>query len=61
MEITTMMTQTIAYKPFGIGEWTHARVSKDVAQALVKEYSSYGWPTMLDNEVIETATEKKAA
>ncbi len=56
-----MMTQTIAYKPFGIGEWTHARVSKDVAQALVKEYSSYGWPTMLDNEVIETATEKKAA
>lgn len=46
-----MMTQTIAYQPFGIGPWTHATVSKDVAQALVLEYASYGWPTKLDGEV----------
>ncbi|WP_394246474.1 hypothetical protein [Vibrio profundi] len=43
-----MMTQQIAYKPFGIGSWTHATVSKDVAHALAKEYERYGWPVMID-------------
>ncbi|MGF1754631.1 hypothetical protein L4C33_13650 [Vibrio makurazakiensis] len=43
-----MMTQQLAYKPFGIGSWNHTTVSKDVAEALAKEYLSYGWPVKID-------------
>ncbi|WP_167494639.1 MULTISPECIES: hypothetical protein [Vibrio] len=48
-----MMTQQLAYKPFGIGSWTHAIVSKDVALALAKEYASYGWPVTIDGHQLE--------
>ncbi|MDN3616243.1 MAG: hypothetical protein ACPG5L_03200 [Vibrio gallaecicus] len=45
-----MMTQVLAYKPYGIGSWTHTTVSKDVARVLALEYASYGWPVMIDGE-----------
>lgn len=54
-----MMTQVLAYKPYGIGSWTHTTVSKDVARVLAMEYASYGWPVMIDG--LETQQLSNAA
>ncbi|MFA0074525.1 hypothetical protein AB4396_12530 [Vibrio cyclitrophicus] len=56
-----MKTQELAYKPYGIGPWTHVTVSKDVAQALANEYSNYGWEVKVDGCAIETKLTLKAA
>ncbi|MEZ9698172.1 hypothetical protein AB4455_01280 [Vibrio sp. 10N.261.46.E12] len=56
-----MKTQELAYKPYGIGSWTHVTVSKDVAQALANEYSNYGWDVKIDGDAIETEPALKAA
>ena len=56
-----MKTQEIAYKPYGVGLWTRATVSKDVAQALANEYSSYGWEVKLDGFLVEPEGIKQAA
>ena len=56
-----MKTQELAYKPYGIGSWTHVTVSKDVAQALANEYSNYGWEVKIDGNAIETELALKAA
>lgn len=56
-----MKTQELAYKPYGIGSWTHVTVSKDVAQALASEYSNYGWEVKVDGNAIETELALKAA
>ncbi len=38
-----MLTLQLAYKPFGVGEWTYTTVSHEVAKSLASEYASYGW------------------
>ncbi|HIF6197291.1 hypothetical protein CGG91_15970 [Vibrio parahaemolyticus] len=43
-----MLTLQLAYKPFGVGEWTYTTVSHEVAKFLAREYASYGWPVMID-------------
>ncbi|HAV6898275.1 TPA: hypothetical protein RQJ43_001140 [Vibrio vulnificus] len=48
-----MQTVMIKYQPFGIGEWTTLYVSTDVANALEKEYMSYGWPVEVNSECTE--------
>ncbi|WP_299689855.1 hypothetical protein [uncultured Vibrio sp.] len=55
-----MKTQKLAYKPYGIS-WTYVTVSKDVAQALAAEYSSYGWEVTIDGNAIESEHPLKAA
>lgn len=55
-----MMTQQLAYKPYGIGAWTHTTVSKDVAETLAKEYVSYGWPVKIDGTQYDEQTKKVA-
>ncbi|EGA70526.1 hypothetical protein VISI1226_00635 [Vibrio sinaloensis DSM 21326] len=37
----------LSYQIMGIGKWTEVYVSKDVANALVREYRSYNWPVRL--------------
>ncbi|BAC97665.1 hypothetical protein [Vibrio vulnificus YJ016] len=49
----SMQTVMIKYQPFGIGEWTTLYVSTDVANALEKEYMSYGWPVEVNSECTE--------
>ena len=56
-----MKTQELAYKPYGIGSWTHVTVSKDVAEALASEYSNYGWEVKIDGNAIDTKLALKAA
>ncbi|WP_172837689.1 hypothetical protein [Vibrio splendidus] len=56
-----MKTQELAYKPYGIGSWTHVTVSKDVAEALASEYSNYGWEVKIDGDAIDTKLALKAA
>ncbi len=56
-----MKTQELAYKPYGIGSWTHVTVSKDVAQALASEYSNDGWEVKIDGNVVEAEPSLKAA
>ena len=56
-----MKTQELAYKPYGIGSWTHVTVSKDVAQALASEYSNYGWDVKIDGNSIEAELALQAA
>ena len=56
-----MKTQELAYKPYGIGSWTHVTVSKDVAQALPSDYSNYGWEDKVDGNVAEAEPARKAA
>ncbi|MEZ8106428.1 MULTISPECIES: hypothetical protein [Vibrio] len=53
----SMVTYIISYKPFGIGNWTKATVSKDIAETLYKEYTEYGWPVSI--EQVEVATDSK--
>lgn len=56
-----MKTLELAYQPFGLGLWNRVTVSKDVAQALAKEYMSYGWLVELDGEALNPQQELKAA
>ena len=53
-----MKTQELAYKPYGIGSWTHVTVTKDVAEALKSEYSNYGWEMKIDGDPIDTKKTK---
>lgn len=53
-----MLSYVISYQPYGVGKWTTATVSKDIAQALLKEYTSYGWPVSVERAV---CTEAKVA
>ncbi|WP_219600869.1 hypothetical protein, partial [Vibrio parahaemolyticus] len=48
IEEKAMLTLQLAYKPFGVGEWTYTTVSHEVAKFLAREYASYGWPVMID-------------
>ncbi|WP_165387944.1 hypothetical protein [Vibrio vulnificus] len=48
-----MQTVMIKYQPFGIGEWTTLYVSTDLANALEREYMSYGWPVEVNRECTE--------
>ncbi|BBL91390.1 hypothetical protein DA096_00895 [Vibrio rotiferianus] len=52
-----MLTLQLAYKPFGLGEWTYTTVSHEVAKSLAAEYASYGWPVMIDG--LPFATQKE--
>ncbi len=45
-----MMKATLAYIPMGIGSWTSVTVSREIAFALAKEYTEYGWPVTVDGE-----------
>jgi hypothetical protein len=58
-EEKAMLTLQLAYKPFGVGEWTYTTVSHEVAKSLASEYASYGWPVMIDG--LPFATEKELA
>ncbi|MGR5243628.1 MULTISPECIES: hypothetical protein [Vibrio] len=55
-----MLTLQLAYKPFGVGEWTYTTVSHEVAKFLASEYASYGWPVMVDGLPV-SAEEEQAA
>ncbi|MGR5544817.1 hypothetical protein ACP3VZ_06900 [Vibrio sp. PNB22_2_2] len=55
-----MLTLQLAYKPFGVGEWTYTTVSHEVAKFLASEYASYGWPVMVDDLPV-SAEEEQAA
>ncbi|MEZ9056512.1 hypothetical protein [Vibrio pelagius] len=55
-----METQEIECKPYGIGLWVRATVSKEVAQALAYEYSSYGWEVKLDGFLVAPKSLKQA-
>lgn len=56
-----MVTYIISYKPFGIGNWTKATVSKDIAETLFKEYTGYGWPVSIEQVEIATDSENESA
>lgn len=55
-----MITFQLAYKPFGVGEWTYTTVSHEVAKSLASEYASYGWPVMLNGSPFSIKEEQLA-
>lgn len=42
-----MVIVQLSYQVMGIGKWIQVNVSQDVANALLIEYESYGWPVKL--------------